>query len=199
MKNLTITTLTGLATVAASTLLAASAQAANLSYTGTLNTANDLTSFLFTADGTSTVTIRSYGFDGGTNADGTSIVAGGFDPNLTIFDASDNWYADSDDDAISGSLDFNYSAILPAGNYRAVLAVFGNNNTSGAGSSFLPSAFSGMGDFGAGTNAYAVDILNVNNTATAVPEPSSFIGTALAGFGVVLVRRKLSARQHKAK
>jgi hypothetical protein len=38
---------------------------------------------------------------------------------------------------------------------------------------------------------YAFDILNASATSTAVPEPASFIGTALAGFAVVSFKRKL--------
>jgi hypothetical protein len=43
------------------------------------------------------------------------------------------------------------------------------------------------------TGFYAFDINNVTATATAVPEPTSIIGTALAGLAAIKLKRKLAA------
>jgi hypothetical protein len=191
----------GLATMTTGIVVgAAPTHAANLSVVGNLNPIdpNDKVSVSFTADGISTVTIRSYSYGGGTNDAGTPISATGFDPNLTLFDSAGNWYTDRDDDVL---LDFQFSGVLPAGNYQAVVAAFGNNS---AGFGNLSTLFAGMGTFDTvdpitnnpvtRSSAYAFDILNVNNTtSTAVPEPASLIGTTLAGLAAVGLRRKLAS------
>jgi hypothetical protein len=69
-------------------LLAATAvglSAESLSYTGTLNTPQDVFATTFTLTATDTVTFQTWGFGGGTNAAGTAIPAGGFDPLITLF------------------------------------------------------------------------------------------------------------------
>lgn len=164
------------------------AYSANLSFTGNLNDANDTPSFFFTADGTSTVDIRSYSYAGGVNAEGTTIAAGGFDPILTLFDASDNFFLEQEDIGL-GNLDFQVSQVLPAGNYRAVISAFANF----ANQPNFAAGFNNTGDFFGQTSAYAFDIQGVNQSATAVPEPASLIGTAVAGFAVVGLKRKLTA------
>jgi hypothetical protein len=167
------------------------ATAANLSFTGNLADPNATALFAFTADGISNVTIQSYSWGGGTNTAGTSIAAGGFDLNMTLFDAAGNWYDERDDINI-GNLDFQFSEVLPAGTYQVAIAAFGNNS---AGFGTIATPFNGAGDFENRTSAYAFDILNVNTTATNVPEPSSLIGTALAGFTVVMFKRKLPSNK----
>ncbi len=205
MKNLTIAALLGIATATtgiaidsapARAVIITCAGTGSRSCTGKLADANDLVSIPFTIASASNVTLRSYGYGGsgsGTNYDGNTISAGGFDPNITIFDSSNKWLVDSDDTP-SGDLDFNFSTILPAGNYRAVLAVFGNL-TNGSGSTY-PGGYPNAGDFFSGSTDYAVDII-FTPVATAVPEPSSLIGTAIAGFSTVLVRRKLASDRQK--
>jgi PEP-CTERM motif len=180
-----ITTLIGMA------MNSTPAHGANLSFTGNLADPNATALFTFTADGISNVTIESRSWSGGINAAGTTIDAGGFDLNMTLFDAAGNWYDERDDINI-GNLDFQFSEVLPAGTYQVAIAAFGNNS---AGFGTIATPFNGAGDFENRTSAYAFDILNVNTTATNVPEPSSLIGTALAGFTVVMFRRKLSSNK----
>jgi hypothetical protein len=180
--------LIGIATSIGMVMSSAPATAVNLSFTGNLADPNAKPSFTFTADGTSNVTIQSSSWGGGINAAGTNIPAGGFDLNLTLFDAAGNWY-DERDDVDIGNLDFQFSGVLPAGTYQATIAAFGNNS---AGFGTLATPFNGAGDFDNRTSAYAFDILNASLTVTNVPEPSSLIGTALAGFTGVMFKRKLS-------
>lgn len=199
MKNFTISMFLGVAATSIA-LVATPAQAANLSFNSTFGTNPDtIESFFFTADGASTVTIRSYGYGGGTTSQNTTILAGGFDPVLTLFDGTTGAYIlDRDDDI---GLDFNLVQNLAAGNYRAVLSVQGNYaNGAFPGGNFADgftadTPGNGTSFFGR-TSAYAVDILNVNNTtATAVPEPASLIGTAVAGFAAIGLKRKLASSQ----
>jgi hypothetical protein len=164
----------------------APAHGANLSFADNLANPNDTPLFSFTADGTSNVTIQSYSWGGGTNATGETILPGGFDLNLTLFDASGNWYDERDDIGFS-DLDFKFTGILPAGIYQVAIAAFGNNS---AGFGDISTPFNGAGDFQGRTSAYAFDILNVNAISTAVPEPSSLIGTAMAGFTLAMFKRK---------
>lgn len=68
-------------------LLSSVAAAGNFSFTGNFVQDDDLQVFLFTAPSAS-VLLRTWGYAGGTNTDGTVITRGGFDPVLTLFDAT---------------------------------------------------------------------------------------------------------------
>jgi hypothetical protein len=183
--------LIGIATSTGIAIESAPANGVDLSFTGNLANPNATALFAFTADGTSNVTIRSYSWGGGTNAAGSTIAAGGFDLNMTLFDAIGNWYNEQDDIGF-GNLDFQFNRVLPAGTYQVAIAAFGNNS---AGFGTLATPFNGAGNFQDRTSAYAFDILNVNTNAAEVPEPSSLIGTALTGFTVVMFKRKLSSNK----
>jgi hypothetical protein len=188
-KNLVNAILIGSATSIGMVANLTPAHGANLSFTGNLADPNATALFTFTADGTSNVTIESRSWSGGINAAGTNIPAGGFDLNLTLFDAAGNWYDERDDIGV-GNLDFQFSGVLPAGTYQVTIAAFGNNS---AGFGIIATPFNGAGDFDNRTSAYAVDVLNVNANSTAVLEPDSLIGTALAGFAVVCFKGKLAS------
>ena len=86
--------------------------------------------------------------------------------------------------------------MLAAGSYRAVISASGNFANGAFPGGNFSDGFTGGTDFFGRNSAYAFDILNVNNntTLTAVPEPSSLIGTAVAGFTVVMFKRKLSSK-----
>ena len=64
--------------------VAGTARAAAFSFTGTFTTDDQLEIFSFVADSTSAV-MRTWGFAGGTNAAGTLIPDGGFDPVLSLY------------------------------------------------------------------------------------------------------------------
>jgi hypothetical protein len=57
----------------------------SLSFTGTLPTPEDIFTQTFSVDAGQTVDIQTWGFGGGTNAAGTLIPAGGFDPFVGLF------------------------------------------------------------------------------------------------------------------
>ena len=183
-------------------MISAPANAANLSYTGNLANPNDTPLFGFTADGTSTVTIQS-----------SSWAAGGFDLALTLFDGSGNW-KDERNDISAGNLDFRFNGILPAGTYQAVITAFGNYANGAFPGGKLSDGFANTGEFFGRTSAYAFDILNVNNatpvppipptpvpptpvppTPSSVPEPSSIIGTVIAGFSIVMLKRRAGSKK----
>lgn len=71
---------------------AAGAQAspAALSYTGALATSQSVFTLAFSVGGTSsqTIDLQTWGFGGGTNANGQAIPTGGFDPLLALFSSS---------------------------------------------------------------------------------------------------------------
>lgn len=171
----------GIAATATGLLISAPARAANFSFSGNLNGANDTPSFLLVADGISTVNIQS-----------SSYANGGFDPILTLFDATDNFLLEREDIGQPNLLDFQLNQVLPAGNYRAVISAFANfanqpNFTNG---------FGGGGDFFGRTSAYAFTIQGVTQAnAVAVPEPVSLIGAVVAGFAAVRLKRKLSSKK----
>ncbi|HEX8442322.1 MAG TPA: hypothetical protein VF631_01610 [Allosphingosinicella sp.] len=104
------------------------------SFTGTLQTANEVLFFDFTVSGQSNVTLRSYSYAGGTNARGQSIPAGGFDPILALFDAAGALVGQNDDggsnvpsDPTTGlNFDVFLQRSLAPGNYRVAVSVFPN-------------------------------------------------------------------------
>lgn len=181
------TAMLGITAMTAGAILG-SAPAYGASFTGALATENDIYWVFFSSDGTSTIKFKSYGYDGGTNAAGTTIAAGGFDPILTLFDPADNWYEEQNGTP-SGLKDFDFERVLPAGNYRAVISVF--ENFSLPGNNFSDGFLGSNLGFDGRTSAYAFDVVTL--PATAVPEPSSLIGTAVAGFAVLRLKRKLAS------
>ncbi|WP_373546233.1 DVUA0089 family protein [Chamaesiphon sp.] len=182
MKKFTLATLLGITTATTGVTLVAPAY--GVSFTGSLVNADAIASLPFTSTG-SELRFRSLSYNGGTNAAGT-VLPGGFSPVLTIFTPSGNYFNE-----YTAVEDLNFTATLSPGNYQAVISTFGRffdfpTKTN------LSQGFDGSGDFFGRTANYAVDIVAVSS-ATAVPEPASFIGTAVAGFAVVRLKRKLSA------
>lgn len=93
---------TAVASASISLLATTAAFATNFSFDGTFTRDDDVQLFSFTADGSSTVRLISYSYGGGTQANGTVVPAGGFDPILALFDSSGNLVG-QDDDAVSGT------------------------------------------------------------------------------------------------
>lgn len=67
--------------------VARSASANAVSYTGNLASSTDVFTLTFSVGGTGsqTIDVQTWGFGGGTNANGQAIPAGGFDPLLALF------------------------------------------------------------------------------------------------------------------
>jgi len=164
----------------------ASAQAAHLSFTGNLAGDNDVQLFTFSLAADSNVTLRSFSYDGGVNAAGSLIGAGGFDPVIALLAGTGNAaiLIGGDDDGGPG-LDALLLTPLLAGTYTVALsqnANFANGPTLGDG--FLGA---GKPGFDGRSSAWALDIVDVDSAA-AIPEPTTFALTllglvAVAGLG----------------
>jgi hypothetical protein len=176
---------------AAVVLATGSAQAAptSFSFNGSFDRANEVQTFTFTANGSSTVRLITYSYGGGTQANGNGVSAGGFDPILALFDSA-GAFINQNDDASSGTVgacgasavtsDFGNAwdtcldLTLAAGLYTVSIMQYDNfalgpNLSDGfrydGNPGFLNTCGSGTGFCDAGgrdrTNLWAFDILNV--------------------------------------
>ena len=151
----------------------ATAVTANFSFNGTFSQDDNVLLFNFSADGTSTAYIVSYGYAGGTQANGQSWSQGGFDTILSLFDSTGALVNSNDDGSstcfsgaagvapgtVNGNSDSNtgvvydtcFSSILSAGNYTVAVTQY----ASFANGPMLSSGFSGdgTGNFTAGNTA----------------------------------------------
>lgn len=200
---------TALAAVAAVCAFAATpAAAADFSYSGTMTDPNDVLLFHFTATGSSTVTLVSYSYAGGTQADGNVVSAGGFDPLLALY-AADGTFLGTNDDGSSvvdpstgNSWDVLFSSMLAAGNYTVALTSYPQiANGTALNLADLGAAFNGTGSFNGRSGTFAFDLLGVS-TATgpgAVPEPGTW-AMMLLGFGAIgySMRKRPALRVQKA-
>src|ERR1700722_3487697 len=66
------------------------ASGTSISYTGTLANPESTFDVVLDLTSASTITLQTYGFGGGTNADGVTILPGGTDPFLAIFSGTGN-------------------------------------------------------------------------------------------------------------
>jgi hypothetical protein len=182
-----------------------SAAAATLTYAGALANPNSIDSFFFTSDGSSNATFKSYSYNGGTSTVGATFGGGGFNPLLTIFGPivvnptttlQDQYLFEIDRLPAAGDISFTTTGRLASGNYRAVISVAPNFAQGGT----FDDGFTNTNTtFGSGRNSfYAFDISGSGVTAS-VPEPTSIIGTMLAGMAAIKLKRKLSASNNSKK
>lgn len=184
----------------------------DFSFSGSFAADDDVQLFTFNTDGSVDVTLRTYSYGGGTQADGTIVGTGGFDPLIALFDSSGALLAQNDDGfAGAGSCAVNFDpstsldldaclvASLAAGDYIVALT----QSDSFANGPNLTDDFQNAGDpfFTAGlgcsngqfcdvvgdnrTRAWNLDILNVES-AGIFDVPLSAPG-ALTLFGVGLL------------
>jgi len=138
------------------------AAAGNFSYTGAFSQDDQLEVFLFTAPSASTV-VRTWSYAGGINDAGQVILPGGFDPILTVFDAtgglvagsslidSNNDGAGVDTDPVTGNA-FDSQLVLnlltPGSTYALILSQ--NDNVANGPTYGDGFSRSGQGNFTAG-------------------------------------------------
>jgi hypothetical protein len=171
-------------------LCSVAASATDFSFTGTFSQDDQLEIFQFTAP-SSSVLLRTWSYAGGTNAAGTLIAPGGFDPVLSLFDATAGLVASSpleatNDDGAGVAVDpatgnafdslLQINTLLVGNTYVLVLSQSGNfafGPTFGDGFSQQGTGNFTPGMFGCGgtsfcdvsaaqrTGAWAVDIAGV--------------------------------------
>lgn len=195
---------------------AGSVQAADFSFTGTFDQDDDVQLFNFLVGASSTVTLRTYSYAGGTQADGNVVSAGGFDPILALFDSTGALINQNDDGSgvpadpvTSLTYDTLLSSTLAAGSYTVSVMQYDNfANRPNLSDGF---AQDGAGNFTASLNGctanifcdaggysrtgeWAFDVLNVESASTPtspVPIPASLplLAMAVGAFGIM--RRRL--------
>jgi hypothetical protein len=207
MKKFSLAALAATAMIA----LAAPAAATDFSFVGTLANDDEVLFFNFTVGAPSLVTLRTYSYAGGTNAAGAVIARGGFDPILSLYNATTGAkIADNDDgnssvpaDSVSGEhYDTYFQSLLGAGNYTVSVTEYDNFGPATLAGIFNGSSSVGFADVsGAANNPrdghWAFDVLNVASASQGgvVPEPATW-GLMISGFGLtgaMLRRRRQTA------
>jgi hypothetical protein len=185
-----------------------SVNAADFSFTGNFEHDSEVQEFNFTVSApTSDVTLRTWSYAGGTNAAGAEVARGGFDPIVTLFDASGNLLGENDDsdlvtDSVSGNAwDSLLTRDLSAGNYTATVTQY----DSFANGPLLADGFQGTADmnFSGRDPHWALDISNVSSASVgasyvsevpSIPEPESY-ALLLAGLGLITFMIRYSSRK----
>lgn len=164
--------------------------ASTVSFTGTLFDPNQVILQTFLVGGQSTLTIQTLGYGGGVNGVGQSIVSGGFDPIVTVFDPSGVFVNDNDDGQCppgnvseGNCFDSTLSLfITSSGNYTVALTASPNFSAG----TTLADGFLGIGDFNGRSSSYAFDV--AIDTASSVPEPAT-LGLLICGIFLLIMRR----------
>ena len=114
---------------------AAQPAGAAFSFRGNFAADDDVQIFTFVVGGESPVTLVTYSYAGGTQADGTVIPRGGFDPILALFDAAGNLIGQNDDggggnvptDPVTGrAYDTFLQTVLSPGEYSVAVMQYNN-------------------------------------------------------------------------
>jgi hypothetical protein len=172
---------------------------------------NEAALLSFTLAGPSDIAIQTFGYGGGTDAAGESVLATGFIPVVELYDPAGNLIADSglsgvagcppaglDGIGACGDIFMDLGSTAAAGNYTLAVLAFGNapNGTT------LAEGFLGTGSFdgndGARSNYYAVDVTaDVATPVAATPEPSSLalLATGICALGLRRKKSLVSDRQ----
>ena len=161
--------------------LGATANATNLSFTGTFSKDDDVQLFNFTVSTASLVKLISFSYAGGVNAAGSTIPEGGFDPILTLFDAGGAFIARNDDGGdgdpagscpvptsavTNAQFDTCFESSLNPGNYIVAIQQFDNFHVGNLSDGFMSPSGSGptfTSRFGC-TNGQFCDVAGITGT-----------------------------------
>jgi hypothetical protein len=177
--------------------------AATASYGGNLSQDADVRLIPFSVDAAAEVSIRTFSYAGGMQADGTAVHAGGFDPMLELFDGTGAHIGHSDDDATGTAgidpqtlegLDALFREVLQAGSYIVALAQFDNfaNGDTLVGGFMREGQGNFTGSLFGCSNQKFCDFKKANRTQAwaldisvdPVPEPSVYALLAVGFMGV---------------
>lgn len=172
---------------------AANAAVTTHQFTGNFNTGNDVFTYNFTLTEDTLATFETFGYAGGTLADGTSVADGGFDSTLTLFGPTTLFptpvtsaTGDDVEDRESASSEFSWDDLitltLAPGNYTIALSQFDNewdNNTQSwtgsADDTFIDSGYFQR------TSAYALQV-TLEPAPVPVPAAMWLFGSGLFGL-----------------
>ncbi len=179
---------------------------ANATKTGTLTDEAQVIEESFMLTSTTSLTVFTTSYGGGTNLDGTMTAAGGFQPMLTLYDSAGNYVMGEEvtspvanTDAKTGlALDayLKDSNLMPGGYIITLTDIF---NQQSATATNLSDGFTGAGgpnfadvQGNARNGNYAVN-LAITPSGTTAPEPATFwlILPALAGAAVFLHKHSI--------
>jgi len=214
--------LRGLVWIVASLLAMRVASADTFSFTGMFLADDQIETFSLDVLVTSTVTIQTLSYAGGTNAASQVIPSGGFDPILSLFDSGGtllnvtNDGSPNTDPSTGAALDSLLSLSLDPGMYTLALSQSDNQangptfadgfSEQGAGS-FTSTLGCSNGSFCDITGAnrdgkWALDISGVesasDNNGSTVPEPKTILILLLGAAGMLCLRRRRKAEIHRA-
>ena len=189
---------------------------ASLSFQGNFVHDNDVQLFAFTLSADDTITLQTFGYGGGVNANGQVISAGGFESALQVFNAANG-------QAVGGPIlpgpdpgcaprnpdpaRFNFcqdayaQLFLTTGEYLLALTQYQNLPIGNLSDGFFyvdavpdPNFNNGfVGSFNLpGTSAWALDIVAVDSAQSA-PEPSTImLAPAVLLFAAIAARKRVS-------
>jgi hypothetical protein len=175
-------------------LFAGSVNAADFSFTGNFTDDDQVQEFNFNVGSASDVTLRTWSYGGGMNAEGSAIEGNGFLPIVSLFNA-DTGRLIAYTDLTGNSSDSLIPVSLTGGNYIATVTQYDSFPTNYSLSEGFDGSFNT--DFEGYDPHWALDILNVENASlgasyispSPIPEPETY-AMLLAGLGLLRWRMR---------
>jgi hypothetical protein len=146
----------------------------------------------------------TYSYGGGTSLTGATVLAGGFSPYLSLFDATGDFSASTfgGTDCPPGANTFSGSCddvlldggVLSPGHYEIALTAFKNMSfAENLGTGTLADGFVGLGNFDGNTLNYAFDVILSDQVAT-TPEPAGLGIAEGSGLLLLVIYRRVRRR-----